>query len=60
MDFPWDPFDRGTPSRRAGGLAGDAVASVRVDAGMPAVQADGEVVRVVVDAAGGPAWRPPA
>ncbi|MDI6104662.1 hypothetical protein QLQ12_39330, partial [Actinoplanes sp. NEAU-A12] len=41
-------------------LAGDAVASVRVDAGMPAVQADGEVVRVVVDAAGGPAWRPPA
>ncbi|AEV82246.1 hypothetical protein ACWT_1229 [Actinoplanes sp. SE50] len=41
-------------------LPGDAVASVRVDAGMPAVEADDVAVRTVVDAAGRAVWRPPA
>ncbi|GAB1642822.1 hypothetical protein [Krasilnikovia sp. MM14-A1259] len=41
-------------------LPGDAVAAVRVDAGLPGVQPDGVTVRTVVDDAGQPAWRPPA
>ncbi|BFU42620.1 hypothetical protein [Krasilnikovia sp. MM14-A1004] len=41
-------------------LPGDAVAAVRVDAGLVGVEADGAAFRIVVDDAGRPAWRPPA
>ncbi|RZU49976.1 hypothetical protein EV385_1735 [Krasilnikovia cinnamomea] len=41
-------------------LPGDAVAAVRVDAGLVGAEPDGATVRIVVDDAGLPGWRPPA